>query len=170
MNVFNVMFFSGKYNQEDWYIDSGASCHLVASEKQIINKSKLIENGNKVSFQKGTCYIKNRQNELVGKAELVNGVYRLNVKFASLLAASATTSGTDWHRRMGHLNSKDLNAMKNGAVEGLMYNDKADVIKLNCTVCCEGKQTRLPFPLSNNRSKAVGIGCSPCRCVWGHGD
>lgn len=211
MNVFSVMFFSGKYNQEDWYIDSGASCHLVASEKQIINKSnnhttteivvanqasvsvlcsgdtkittivnnkeheitvknvlcipnltanllsvsQLIENGNKVSFQKGTCYIKNRQNELVGKAELVNGVYRLNVKSASLLAASAMTSGTDWHRRMGHLNSKDLNAMKNGAVEGLMYNDKADVSKLNCTVCCEGKQTRLPFPLSNNRSKAV---------------
>lgn len=211
VNAFSAVFLNGQFSQRDWYVDSGASTHMIASEKDVINKShnlttkeiivanqvsvpvlctgdtlittivnnteheivvknvlcvpnlttnllsvsRLIENGNKVSFQKGYCYIRNQQNRLLGVAELVNGVYQLNIKSDSLLAATAATSSMVWHRRLGHINSKHLEIMKNGAVVGLSYNDKADASKSNCTVCCEGKQSRLPFPQSSNRSDAL---------------
>lgn len=48
-----------------------------------------------------------------------------------------------------------MNVMKNGAVEGIAYDNKAEISRSNCIVCCEGKQTRLPFPHSSRRSKKV---------------
>lgn len=84
----------------------------------------------------------------------MNGVYKLITRSTVLFAATAT-SGVTWHRRLGHINSKDMNIMKNGAVEGLDYNSKAEIGRYNCTACCEGKQARLPFPLSSHRSERV---------------
>lgn len=212
VNAFSAVFLNGSFSKEEWYIDSGASNHMMICQENIKNTShnlttkeiivankttmpvlcsgdtqittvventehdilvkdvlcipdlttnllsvsQLIKHGNKISFQQGHCYIRNRQNELIGIAQLVNGVYRLNTRPACVLAASArTTSDVIWHRRLGHINSTDMNAMKNGAVEGLMYDNKADIGKYNCTVCCEGKQTRLPFPQSSHRSESV---------------
>lgn len=211
-NAFSAVFLNGKFDRNEWYIDSGASKHMMNCESNMFNKShnlstkeivvanqkcvsvlcsgdtqittvvndsefditvknvlcipdlttnllsvsQLIENGNRVTFHKEICLIRNQQNELIGLAELVHGVYRLNIKSASLLAAlTKTTSVMVWHRRLGHINSRDLNIMKNGAVEGLEYKERADISKLNCTVCCEGKQSRLPFPSSSNRSENV---------------
>ena len=54
-----------------------------------------------------------------------------------------------WHRRFGHINFKDLNAMRNGAVEGLKYKGQTSPDNLS-QVCCEGKQARLPFKTSGN--------------------
>ncbi|CAH2109023.1 unnamed protein product [Euphydryas editha] len=41
------------------------------------------------------------------------------------------------------------------AVEGLTLEGKADISKSVCTVCCEGKQSRLPFPRNGNKSKEL---------------
>ncbi|CAH2103986.1 unnamed protein product [Euphydryas editha] len=48
-----------------------------------------------------------------------------------------------------------MQKLKNGVVEGVNFSDKCDISKNNCTVCCEGKQTRLPFPHSANKSSGV---------------
>lgn len=46
--------------------------------------------------------------------------------------------------------------MKNGIVEDVSFQDNSDGLgKSSCTVCCEGKQTRLPFPLSASRSQEI---------------
>ncbi|CAG4955863.1 unnamed protein product [Colias eurytheme] len=45
--------------------------------------------------------------------------------------------------------------MRDGAVEGLSFQDKAEISRANCTVCCEGKQTKLPFPTSSSRSDNI---------------
>ncbi|OWR55632.1 reverse transcriptase [Danaus plexippus plexippus] len=106
----------------------------------LLSVSQLIQNGNKVSFEEEVCYIRNRQNILIGKANLVNGVYKLNVKLESLVACSATTITSEiWHRRLGHINSRDLNAMRNGAVDGISYIGKAEIDRSNCITCCEGQ-------------------------------
>ncbi|CAH2088142.1 unnamed protein product [Euphydryas editha] len=48
-----------------------------------------------------------------------------------------------------------MQKLKNGVVEGVNFSDKCDISKNSCTVCCEGKQTRLPFPHSANKSSGV---------------
>lgn len=60
-----------------------------------------------------------------------------------------------WHRRMGHLNSTDLNKMKEGAAVGIEFKDKAVINKSTCVVCCQGKQSRLPFNHVATRSSEV---------------
>jgi transposase InsO family protein len=124
----------------------------------LLSVSQLVANGNTVSFKKNICHIHNQQKVLIGVAELENGVYKLNtVKSEKVLAATVVqaTDAKTWHRRLGHINSNDLERMKGGAVEGVFYNEKADIQKSNCQVCCEGKQTRLPFPSANHRSKKL---------------
>lgn len=213
-NAFSAIFLNPKnqFQDSDWYIDSGASSHMVVDKNRLENVShnyevknivvanretipvlcsgntrittvvddsefdipvknvlcipnlttnllsvsQLIQNGNSVNFEKDVCYIRNRQNKLVGKAELVNGVYRLCIKSEKLFVGSATAATSEmWHRRLGHINSNDLNTMKNGVVEGISYPDRAVIDKSKCITCCEGKQARLPFSHKGTRSEAV---------------
>ncbi|CAH2087744.1 unnamed protein product [Euphydryas editha] len=65
--------------------------------------------------------------------------------------AAVMTSSDMWHRRLGHLNSNYLNKIQN-AVEGFTLDRRADISKSSCIVCCEGKQSRLPFPQDGSRS------------------
>ncbi|KAJ8737027.1 hypothetical protein PYW07_000298 [Mythimna separata] len=108
----------------------------------LLSVSRIISNGNRVEFNQHGCLIYNSQNDCIGEAKLKNGVYRLNVV-------------NTWHRRLGHINSTDLNKLKNGAVEGVSFDEKCGPNKASCTICCEGKQTRLPFPQSVSKSHEV---------------
>ncbi|GBP63868.1 Retrovirus-related Pol polyprotein from transposon RE1; Endonuclease RE1 [Eumeta japonica] len=187
-NAFSAIFLSGKFNCDNWYIDSGASKHMTARKEYVVNPSyehktkeiivanktcvpvlcsgdvniitvvkdveyditvsdvlcipslttnllsvsRLIENGNNVVFKEKCCYIYNQQGTLVGKAEQVDGVYRLYTKdVEQILAATAKTSSETWHRRLGHINSVSMNKMKNGAAEGISYTDIANIDKWN---------------------------------------
>ncbi|GBP17468.1 hypothetical protein EVAR_8816_1 [Eumeta japonica] len=47
--------------------------------------------------------------------------------------------------------------MKNGAVEDIGYEDSYEVTKSNCVVCCEGKQSRLPFPTGTRATEVLEI-------------
>lgn len=112
----------------------------------LLSVSELIKNGNKVVFEANKCYIRNKKNDLVATAMSTNGVYKLNIKVADcMLTASTIASAELWHRRLAHINSSDLNKMKNGIVDGLSFPNSSDVTKAKCVTCCEGKQMRLPF-------------------------
>ncbi|CAH2109182.1 unnamed protein product [Euphydryas editha] len=115
----------------------------------LLSVSQLIKNGNKVNFRAGGCDIYNSNGVLVAIAILVNGVYKL--KMPEHLSAAAVVSSEMWHRRLGHVNSSYLNKMQD-AVEGFNMEQKAVMSKNSCVTCCEGKQSRLPFPSSGNRS------------------
>lgn len=115
----------------------------------LISVSQLIAKGNRVLFTNDGCQIFNKLNVLVATACLMNGVYKL--RMPDELLAAVVTSSDIWHRRLGHVNSNYLNKMQD-AVEGLTLDRKADITKSSCTVCCEGKQSRLPFPQNGNRS------------------
>ncbi|CAG9134816.1 unnamed protein product [Plutella xylostella] len=119
----------------------------------LLSVSQLMKKGNKVTFEDNYCYIYNQRSELVATADLADGVYKLKIKEVNCLFTSA--SGDVWHRRFGHINSKDLNLMRDGAVHGLQYKDKAQATKTNCIVCCEGKQSRLPFSHNGNRGSEL---------------
>lgn len=118
----------------------------------LLSVSQLIKKGNEVVFMADTCKIYNNQGELVGVAELVDNVYKLKTTECKLLAAPVVT-GQMWHRRLGHVNQKDLIKMRKGAVEGMSCEGNIKLEK--CIACCEGKQTRLPFPDHGSKATAV---------------
>lgn len=115
----------------------------------LLSVSQLIRQGNKVHFTSKGCEILNMQDILVATASLVNGVYKLNTP--SCMVAAVAESVEVWHRRLGHANSYNMNKMQD-AVEGVIFTEKANIVKSNCIVCCEGKQSRLPFAHEGNRS------------------
>ncbi|GBP45102.1 Retrovirus-related Pol polyprotein from transposon TNT 1-94 [Eumeta japonica] len=116
----------------------------------LLSVSQLISRGNKVLFNNNGCQIFNKAGILVATACLLNGVYKLNMS-EHCLTAAMTVSSEVWHRRLGHVNSQYLNKMQD-AVEGLTIDSKIDISKSSCVACCEGKQSRLPFPKEGSRS------------------
>lgn len=112
----------------------------------LLSVSELTKNGNSVHFGRKKCLIRNKLGELVAEADLVNGVYKLKLKTTpSCMLSSSTADGQTWHSRLGHINASDLNRMKRGLVDGIDFPGTFTGSKLNCEVCCEGKQSRLPF-------------------------
>ncbi|CAH2109248.1 unnamed protein product [Euphydryas editha] len=89
---------------------------------------------------------------LVAYALLKNGVYKLQLQ--ENMSAAAIISGELWHRRLDHVNSEYLNKMQN-EVDGLTLKEKVDITKSTCTICCEGKQARLPFTHVGKRSAGL---------------
>lgn len=123
----------------------------------LLSVSQLIKNGNQVIFKEKGCEVYNNKNQLVAIASLQNNVYKLNfVKPQIGLVACLAFSGDIWHRRFGHLNFKDLNIMRNGLVDGLECTGSLSKSDFDlCEVCCEGKQSRLPFNNKGRRASAV---------------
>ena len=81
----------------------------------------------------------------IGAGELRNGVYQM--KFDKKAVANHGTSNGDailWHMRMGHPSYHRLKL-----VSGLCLPSNLDYI---CDACHQAKQSRLPFPISMNKS------------------
>ncbi|KAG5874329.1 hypothetical protein JTB14_018884 [Gonioctena quinquepunctata] len=122
----------------------------------LLSVGKLINNGNKVNFEENCCKIYNKHNELVAMADLINNVYEMRVKKEHQCMLSSTTSASSgiWHRRLGHINYKDLFKMQAGAVEGMTFKTKRDSTN-KCIVCCEGKQSWHPFKHQGTRATSL---------------
>ena len=119
----------------------------------LISISQLIKNGNSVEFKDNSCCVYNQKKDLVAVAIQIDGVYKLRLENQQcLFTSTSVVSDVTWHRRMGHLNVNDLNKMRDGAVTGVSYTDNSRIDKSTCTICCEGKQSRLPFAQSATRS------------------
>lgn len=122
----------------------------------LFSVSQLIKNGNVVKFNNNGCTIFNKQKQPVATADLVDGVYKLNIfKFEKCLLTQSTIPGEVWHRRFGHINSDYLNKMQNGLVNGLSFKGLVQLSTKNCKICCEGKQTRLAFKHKGTRAKKL---------------
>lgn len=210
-NAFSVVFLTGMFSKNDFYIDSGASMHMTANQSWIKNPiqspslpeiivanktkvpvlcsgdveittnydynitvknvlcvpslttnllsvSELIKNGNSVVFEPNRCLIRNKLGKLVAEAELIDGVYKMKLQTQKCLLTSSTVNGEAWHKRLGHINSNDMNKMKRcGLVDGLDYQDVFTTSKFSCEVCCEGKQSRLPFATGSRATEVLHI-------------
>ncbi|GBP26919.1 Retrovirus-related Pol polyprotein from transposon TNT 1-94 [Eumeta japonica] len=54
-------------------------------------------------------------------ADLTDGVYKLRLQSPSYVLAAHAVTGRLGHRRLAHIDSQDMNKMKNGIVDGLSY-------------------------------------------------
>lgn len=132
-----------KLNESDVEIKN--VLHIPELGFNLLSISKMAENDNTIIFNKAGCEIKNANNETLAFVKPRNGVYCLNetVGNMSMISKNEETAML-WHRRLGHIGQQNLLKMKNGLVDGVVFNDNGNEIK-NCVTCCESKQTRLPF-------------------------
>lgn len=73
---------------------------------------------------------------------------------AAATSKSNITAFELWHKRLGHVNVKDLSeAIRKGVVKGFKMEKKIE--QFNCEICTRGKMTRRPFPKMSNRETSL---------------
>ncbi|GJY92305.1 ribonuclease H-like domain-containing protein [Tanacetum coccineum] len=130
-------------------VDSGCSRHMTG------NKAYLAEfqdfNGGPVAFEvvkyiTGTSLKLPDENQVLLKIPRQNNMYSFNLEntvpsggLACLIANATTNESNKWHRRLGHVNFKNLNKL----VEGNLVRGFPSKIFQNdhtCVACQKGKQ------------------------------
>lgn len=137
-------------------IDVHDVLHVPDLVKNLLSVNKIVEKGNSVLFKKSGCVIKNKTNDIVALCKPKNGTYKLNEAEDICLLTKQNNDAMLWHRRLGHVNQQTLLKMKNEKIEGLTIENDSNMNKIaNCEVCMEAKQHRLPFKMSENKSRCV---------------
>lgn len=124
--------------------------HVPGLAANLLSVSKIVENGNIVSFDKNGCTIKNSDEKVLLKCKSTCGVYKVEPRNLCMLTKVAD-SAMDWHRRLGHTNYQTLIKMKKDPSYGINFNDDDKQIK-NCEICARGKQTRNSFATSDTKT------------------
>lgn len=120
--------------------------HIPELTTNLLSVSRIVNNGNRVIFDKNGAFIYDKNGELVVTAKQINGLFQVETtKIAMNVKASAET----WHKRMGHLNYKSLNQLQR-------HSTGIEIIKTkqnDCETCPIGKQTRNKFPKVSKRAE-----------------
>ena len=117
----------------------------------LISVSSIIDNGHKVVHEKRNSYLclKSKENFPItrkGKLFFLPTTPKEKYHFANLSGGSNETEL--WHKRMGHLNYRDLN---NSLPMDLKLHDE------KCETCCLAKTTKTPVPKQNeNKASKAG--------------
>lgn len=120
----------------------------------LLSVSRITIMGNKVSFAVDGCSIFNEKNELLTRARLIDGVYKISASpVCNGMVAKSDTDFMTWHRRLGHLNFSDVRKLNNNKVNGVMFKDSGGDV--TCEVCVQSKQSRKPF--SNKGKRATNM-------------
>jgi len=137
--------------------------HVPESSANLLSVSKIVENGNTVTFDKQGCQIKNSKNEIIASCKAENGIFKLIAEQGKCLSSVKSENQLmAWHRKLGHLNYQALLKMKSGLVDffffffvdGVNFNESAEELK-NCKVCCYGKQHSQPFGSSTRQTSDI---------------
>ncbi|XP_021991941.2 uncharacterized protein LOC110888738 [Helianthus annuus] len=104
-----------------------------------------------VVFNENTCLLPDSKSGRIlvtGKQD--NGLYFVNKDGNSVnLCFNSLNNGDLWHNRLGHPADQILSILKGEL-------GVADVVKHPCETCHRAKQVRVPFPLSEHKTKNVG--------------
>lgn len=128
----------------------------------LLSVSKITNKGYKVIFDEKSVKVIDNDGKIQLVAPRVNGLYY--IRESEQDCNSATTIASEkvppmsqteiWHRRMGHLNLKDLSSSnRNGTVHGMEI--KSSECDFNCDVCILGKMVKSPFPKKSERQKTL---------------
>ncbi|KMQ88472.1 retrovirus-related gag-pol polyprotein [Lasius niger] len=130
--------------------------HVPDLRTNLLSVSKITDRGYKVIFDDKSAKVVDRNGATKLEASCVNGLYyvqdvKQECKSAAVIDRRSTRASVeDWHRRMGHLNLKDLStSYRDRTVLGMDIEDSERDFK--CEVCVRGKMTRSFFPKKSNR-------------------
>jgi transposase InsO family protein len=121
----------------------------------LLSVSAIVNAGMRVRFTKGGCRISTSRNKLIVQAVARNNIYSIHAAPQPSESAYSVTAGTSsplsWvvaHGRMGHLNTRDLQALhdKGMALGTTAPSDGSPADIDHCAGCLAGKSHRIPFP------------------------
>lgn len=137
--------------------------HVPDLRTNLMSVDKITDKGYRVIFEKDSADVVNEYGETILTADRVDELYHIKAERTNALIASSDTkkqessnleSSSLWHRRMGHLNMKDLVlASQKKTIEGIgVIESKGDI---TCEVCIQGKMSRAAFPKHSERSTKI---------------
>ena len=129
--------------------------YVPSMKRNLVSISALEDKRYRVTFADGNVLALHK-NSSMNTAKVISireeSLYRLTTPPAQALVHDSTNINELWHRRLAHLNSQALPALKN-MVTGLpMLHVDHDGV---CRVCALGNNTKGSFPKSENKSKGI---------------
>ncbi|GJX65344.1 ribonuclease H-like domain-containing protein, partial [Tanacetum coccineum] len=123
----------------------------------LFSVSQICDTKNKVLFTDKECLVLSKEFQLPENSQVVlrvprrNNLYCFNLSdikperdVTCLLAKASLVESTKWHRRMAHVNFKNMNKLaKHGLVNGLP--SKLFTNEHNCVACNKGKQHKASY-------------------------
>ncbi|GJT25146.1 putative ribonuclease H-like domain-containing protein [Tanacetum coccineum] len=123
----------------------------------LFSVSQICDTKNKVLFTDKECLVLSKEFQLLENSQVVlrvprrNNLYCFNLSdikperdVTCLLAKASLVESTKWHRRMAHVNFKNMNKLaKHGLVNGLP--SKLFTNEHNCVACNKGKQHKASY-------------------------
>jgi len=123
----------------------------------LLSVGKIADRDYTVVFDKDAAKVLDKDGDRVLTAKRVNGLYYVNsdgVENCKASVESERTTLLQWHRRLGHLNFKDLiEASRCGIYKDL--NVEIATTSPECNICPRGKMTRAPFPRRSKRTSTI---------------
>jgi len=137
--------------KQDKAITLQNALYVPTLRTNLMSIAKIVDKKLQVLFIEKQAYVK----DTAGKVKMVvdRDLFYLRESENTTYAVSSNTSdsSTEWHRKLGHLNWKDmLTMLRNDMVSGLNF--KVDHILPVCDACAAGKLTSLPFPKRGKRT------------------
>ncbi|GJS24472.1 putative ribonuclease H-like domain-containing protein [Tanacetum coccineum] len=123
----------------------------------LFSVSQICDTKNKVLFTEKECLVLSKEFQLPDSSQVVlrvprrHNLYYFNLtdihserEIQCLLAKASLDESTRWHRRMAHVNFKNMNKLaKHGLVNGLP--SKLFTNEHNCVACNKGKQHKASY-------------------------
>ncbi|GJX37648.1 putative ribonuclease H-like domain-containing protein [Tanacetum coccineum] len=123
----------------------------------LFSVSQICDTKNKVMFTDSECLVLSKEFKLPDSSQVVlrvprrHNLYCFNLahihperEIKCLLAKASLDESTKWHRRMAHVNFKNMNKLaKHGLVNGLP--SKLFTNEHNCVACNKGKQHKASY-------------------------
>ena len=147
--------FEGKTKQ----VKLNEVLHVPDLRTNLLSVGKISDLGFKIIFEKESAKIIDQRGKDVLYADRVNGLYFVRMSQhecnSSIVAGSEENKSKTnlmeiWHRKMGHLNIRDLiESNGNGTVEGMKFENSNK--NFQCEICIQGKMTRATFSKKSDR-------------------
>ena len=154
---------TAEFNGKTKHVNLKDALHVPDLRTHLLSVGKITDEGLKVIFNKESATIIDKHGNDILKADRVNGLYYLqerNLECNSSTKAHIEENGSkivsteNWHRKMGHLNIRDLiESDKNGSVQGM----RIDTSKRNCDcdICIQGERTKTSFPKKSKKKTRI---------------
>ena len=152
-------------------LPNGKTNHCRLSEVLYVQKlsynlfsvSRTTKRGKRIEFDDSICKVLDKDGKLIAIGTKKGNIYHLNCVQQSkgtdkvAMCKLGETKEAIWHRRYGHLGTKNLDQLaKNQLVEGFDYD--ATKKEIFCEPCVSGKQHRKPFPKTGGERADVLLG------------
>lgn len=151
--------FTAEHGGRETCINLTEALYVPDLRTNLLSVGKICDKGLRVIFEKKKATVVDRNGSSVLSANRAsNGLYCLETRTPESSANaewneeknSKSRSTLMWHRRMGHLNFKDLiKCAKEGTVKGLEINENFG--GYNCETCAKGKMSRKALPKRSQR-------------------